>query len=142
VECCLQCREWGFGMDQATLVTDRIIAGQNLLEAMKADGFTVSAAFWQHFPEEDRWRLIVACDHAARTDLLSRILAVGAAIQADRRISAGLKLDDVKLVDTGAHIVSLMARRPLDPALQIVPLEPTVIDGVLIDRTVVYRLAA
>jgi hypothetical protein len=47
-------------MDQDTLVTDQIVNGERLIEALRAAGFVVSFAFWAKPTEEEKWYLYLA----------------------------------------------------------------------------------
>jgi hypothetical protein len=47
-------------MDQDTVVTDQIVNGKRLIEALRAAGFAVSIAFWAKPTEEEKWYLYLA----------------------------------------------------------------------------------
>jgi hypothetical protein len=68
------------------LVRDQIEGGTSVLEALKAEGFPVSGAFWCRIPDQDYWQLIIASPfvsqfgplaayHRVRTILTKRSVA-------------------------------------------------------------------
>ena len=42
------------------LVRDQIEGGASVLEALKAEGFLITGAFWCRIPDQDYWQLIIA----------------------------------------------------------------------------------
>jgi hypothetical protein len=57
-------RTWGASMDQDTVVTDQIVNGKRLIEALGAAGLAVRIAFWAKPTEEEKWYLYLASPNA------------------------------------------------------------------------------
>ena len=50
-------------MDQIALVNQQIDEGRKLLDALRTDGFEVSAACWMQAAEDEQWYLYFASPH-------------------------------------------------------------------------------
>ena len=67
-------------MDQSQLVTEKVVAGEELVRSLENAGMQVRAALWLHFPQEMVWRLLIAsegADHDLRAEhlRLSQVIA-------------------------------------------------------------------
>src|SRR4051812_15386914 len=47
-------------MDPSILVEHDVEVGRQLVQALDAEGFPVTAALWYYIADEDRWRLFIA----------------------------------------------------------------------------------
>jgi hypothetical protein len=63
-------------MHKKILVTDLIVEGARLFEALKRNHFPLVAAFWSYFAESVEWRLVIASplmNHMSPLEVYTRV---------------------------------------------------------------------
>jgi hypothetical protein len=131
-------------MADPKLVREDREAGNLLLAALDEKRVNPTAAFWLHDPEADRWELWLALPEAAR-DLKKAYLSVAEVLRANPSIWKQIELSRTNIVAPDAMTVQLMGRLlrvENPPSAEPVIWHRNVINGVLIEDAVVYRLAA
>ncbi|MGO9261263.1 MAG: hypothetical protein ACLQU1_33885 [Bryobacteraceae bacterium] len=79
-------------MFKKVLVSDLISEGQRLLEALKRNRFSISAAAWYYLPESMEWRLVIVSPAADRSGPLAAYTRV-------QRVLAGTNPSQLTLTD-------------------------------------------
>jgi hypothetical protein len=127
-------------MGTATLVTEDVAAGHNLIEALDAAGFPVKAAFWLYDSDTDKWTLWVGTPRAAK-DLQRAYMRVGEILSAvpDRKV---LELPQIRLVSPDDPTVRAMGSLVSVKGISDVRLRSNVADGIYIEDALIYRTAA
>ena len=128
-------------MAEATLVDADIEAGRELVRALDAEGFPVTAAAWIHFPDDDEWRLVIRTPEASK-DLLAALGKVQQAMEARGDLRRRLHLPRVKLVPPNDRLLEAMGRTIQVPGISTIRWERNMVNGMYIGDAVVYRLAA
>ena len=128
-------------MAAAILVDSDIEMGRELLQILDEDQFPVTAAAWIFFPDVEEWRLVIRTPKATR-DLQQALL--GIAISLDKRgdLRKRLDLSRVKLVPPKDKMLAAMGSVLKVDGTSNIRFSRNVINGVLIDDALIYRLAA
>ncbi len=83
-------------MFKKVLVSDLISEGQRLLEALKRNRFSISAAAWYYLPESMEWRLVIVSPAVDRSGPLAAYTRV-------QRVLAGI--DPSQLTQTDIAVI-------------------------------------
>jgi hypothetical protein len=128
-------------VDQSQLVTDKVVAGEDLVRSLERAGMQVRAAFWLHFPQETVWRLLIASEGADR-DLRAEHVRLSQVIAQNPRWSSLLTSSDVRIISPNDKLIGLMSRGLTAPIASGTRWLRNVVNGTLIEDALIYRLAA
>jgi hypothetical protein len=124
---------------EATLVEADIDAGEKLLVQLDRSKFPVFAAFWMLQSESGEWRLILGTpvvDQAGTRSAYRRLQE-----QTKGRVSPPVPLSDISLVGTTDPLVKLLGQAiQTGPGVSRIRFSHNVIDGVLIQDALIYRM--
>jgi hypothetical protein len=128
-------------MATTALVSTDVEMGGELLKVLDEAAFPVTAAAWIYFPDIDAWRLVIRTPKAER-DLQGALRELAAAMDAKGDLRARLDLSRVKLVPPKDKILAAMGSAVRVDGISNVRFSRNVINGVVIDDALIYRLAA
>jgi hypothetical protein len=128
-------------MATAPLVDADIAMGKELLDILDRVAFPVTGAAWIYYADVDQWRLIIRTPKAEK-DLIGALTQVAGAMDAEGDLRTRLDFSRVKLVPPKDKILAAMGRVVRADGISTVRFNRNVIDGVLIDDALIYRLAA
>lgn len=128
-------------MATTPLVESDIAMGKELLDILDQAKFPVTGAAWVYFEDIDQWRLIVRTPKAEK-DLINALTQVAVAMDAKGDLRARLDFSRVKLVPPKDRMLAAMGSVVRVDGMSTVRFTRNVINGVLIDDALIYRLAA
>jgi hypothetical protein len=128
-------------MATAALVSTDVEMGSELLKVLDEAAFPVTAAAWIYFPDVDEWRLVIRTPKAEK-DLQGALRELAAAMDAKGDLRARLDLSRVKLVPPKDKILAAMGSMVRVDGISNVRFSRNVINGMVIDDALIYRLAA
>ncbi len=130
----------------ATLSTEQIGAGEELVRALDDAGVRVTAALWYFDEDAQRWKLLLASPQVAARgprELYGRIQAVMNDPRASSTVESVIDLSDVNVLPADDPLVDLL-RGSLGELRGIhrVRFTNNVVNGHVIADALIYRLAA
>jgi hypothetical protein len=128
-------------MATTALVNTDVEMGSELLKVLDEAAFPVTAAAWIYFPDVDEWRLVVRTPKAEK-DLQGALRELAAAMDAKGDLRVRLDLSRVKLVPPKDKILAAMGSMVRVDGISNVRFSRNVINGMVIDDALIYRLAA
>jgi hypothetical protein len=128
-------------MVAATLVDADIQMGRELVQILDQAGFPVTGAAWMYFPDVEEWRLVIRTPEAA-TNLQNAYLKMSAAMDAKGDLRQRIDLTRIKVVPPSDRVLEAIGKSIRVDGLGSVRFARNVIDGILIDDALIYRLAA
>lgn len=128
-------------MATPALVNEDVQMGRDLIKILDEAGFAVTGAAWIYAPDIEEWRLRIRTPRA-KTDLLEALLELAHAADAKGDLRARLDLSRVKLVPPDDKMLAAIGSMVRVDGLSNVKFNRNVINGILIDDALIYRLAA
>ena len=128
-------------MATTALVSTDVEMGSELLKVLDEAAFPVTAAAWMYFPDVDEWRLVIRTPKVEK-DLQGALRELAAALDAKGDLRTRLDLSRVKLVPPKDKVLAAMASMVRVDGISNIRFSRNVINGVLIDDALIYRLAA
>lgn len=126
-------------MDSATLVTNSIESGKQLIAEIEKAGLSVDAALWHYDAERDSWKLILASKRVRDTDVRDAYRLVWGVLHAHPDLR--LDLGDIVVTDTSDDLIKLLRKAVrTGPEISEIRFSRNVIDGVYIDDAIIYRM--
>lgn len=123
------------------LVDSDIAMGRELLGILDRAKFPVTGAAWMYFEDVNQWRLLIRTPTAER-DLLGALTQVAGAMDAEGDLRGRLDFSRVKLVPPKDKALAAIASVVRVDGTSTIRFSRNVINGVLIDDALIYRLAA
>lgn len=123
------------------LVSSDIDMGRDLIEILDKAGFPVTAAAWIYSPDIEEWRLRIRTPRAEK-DLLGALREIASVTDAQGDLRVRLDLSRVKLVPPKDKLLAAMGSMVNVTGISNVRFSRNVINGILIDDALIYRLAA
>jgi hypothetical protein len=128
-------------MATTALVSTDVEMGSELLKVLDEAAFPVTAAAWIYFPDVDEWRLVIRTPKAEK-DLQGALRELAAAMDAKGDLRTRLDLSRVKLVPPKDKILAAMSSMVRVDGISNIRFSRNVINGLVIDDALIYRLAA
>lgn len=128
-------------MATTALVSTDVEMGSELLKILDEAAFPVTAAAWIYFPDVDEWRLVIRTPRAEK-DLQGALRELAAAMDAKGDLRTRLDLSRVKLVPPKDKILAAMGSLVRVDGISNIRFSRNVINGVVVDDALIYRLAA
>ncbi len=128
-------------MAAAVLVDADVEMGRELLRILDEIKFPVTGAAWIFFPDIEEWRLVIRTPKAEK-NLQQALLELAVALDQQGDLRKRLDLSRVKLVPPNDKMLAAMGRFVRVEGTSNIRFSRNVIDGVLIDDALIYRLAA
>lgn len=128
-------------MAAAVLVDSDVEMGRELLRILDEAKFPVTAAAWIFFPDIEEWRLVVRTPKAEK-NLQQALLELAVLLDKRGDLRKRLDLSRVKLVPPKDKMLAAMSSIVKVEGISSIRFSRNVIDGVLIDEALIYRLAA
>lgn len=128
-------------MAEAVLVEADIAMGRELLEILDGAAFPVTAAAWVYYADAEEWRLIVRTPKA-ENDLLGALREVAGAMDAAGDLRERIDLSRIRLVPPKDKMLAAMGSMVRVDGASMVRFRRNMINGILIDDALIYRLAA
>jgi hypothetical protein len=128
-------------MATTALVSTDVEMGSELLKVLDEAAFPVTAAAWIYFPDVDEWRLVIRTPKAEK-DLQGALRELAAAMDAKGDLRTRLDLSRVKLVPPKDKILAAMSSIVRVDGISNIRFSRNVINGLVIDDALIYRLAA
>ena len=128
-------------MATTALVNSDVEMGRELVKLLDEAAFPVTAAAWIYFADIDVWRLVIRTPRAER-DLLGALREVASAMDAKGDLRARLDLSRLKLVPPKDNVLAAMGSVVRVDGISNIRFSRNMINGVLIDDALIYRLAA
>jgi hypothetical protein len=128
-------------MAAAVLVDTDVEMGRELLRILDETNFPVTAAAWIFFPDIEEWRLIIRTPKAEK-NLQQALLELAVALDQRGDLRKRLDLSRVKLVPPKDKMLAAMGSVVRVEGTSNIRFSRNVINGVLIDDALIYRLAA
>ena len=128
-------------MATTALVSTDVEMGSELLKILDEAAFPVTAAAWIYFPDVDEWRLVIRTPKAEK-DLQGALRELAAAMDAKGDLRTRLDLTRVKLVPPKDKILAAMSSMVRVDGISNIRFSRNVINGMVIDDALIYRLAA
>ena len=128
-------------MAAAVLVDADVEMGRELLRILDEAIFPVTAAAWIFFPDVEEWRLVVRTPKAEK-NLQQALLELAVLLDQRGDLRKRLDLSRVKLVPPKDKMLAAMGRIVKVEGISSIRFSRNMIDGVLIDDALIYRLAA
>jgi hypothetical protein len=128
-------------MAAAVLVEADVEMGRELLQILDEIKFPVTGAAWIFFPDIEEWRLVIRTPKAEK-NLQQALLELAVALDKRGDLRKRLDLSRVKLVPPNDKILAAMGRFVRADGISSIRFSRNVIDGVVIDDALIYRLAA
>lgn len=128
-------------MATTALVSTDVEMGSELLKVLDEAAFPVTAAAWIYFPNVDEWRLVIRTPKVEK-DLQGALRELAAVLDAKGDLRTRLDLSRVKLVPPKDKVLAAMASMVRVDGISNIRFSRNVINGVLIDDALIYRLAA
>jgi hypothetical protein len=128
-------------MAAAVLVESDVEMGRELLRILDETKFPVTAAAWIFFPDIEEWRLVIRTPKAER-NLQQALLELAVSLDQRGDLRKRLDLSRVKLVPPEDKMLAAMGSVVRVEGTSNIRFSRNVINGVLIDDALIYRLAA
>jgi hypothetical protein len=128
-------------MAAAFLVDADIEMGRELLRILDETKFPVTAAAWIFFPDIEEWRLVIRTPKAEK-NLQQALLELAISLDKQGDLRKRLDLSRVKLVPPKDKMLAAMGTVVRVEGTSNIRFSRNVINGVLIDDALIYRLAA
>jgi hypothetical protein len=128
-------------MAAAVLVDTDVEMGRELLRILDEAKFPVTAAAWIFFPDIEEWRLVVRTPKAEK-NLQQALLEFAVLLDKRGDLRKRLDLSRVKLVPPKDKMLAAMSSIVKVEGISSIRFSRNVINGVLIDDALIYRLAA
>jgi hypothetical protein len=128
-------------MAAAVLVESDVEMGRELLRILDETKFPVTAAAWIFFPDIEEWRLVIRTPKAER-NLQQALLELAVSLDQRGDLRKRLDLSRVKLVPPKDKMLAAMGSVVRVEGTSNIRFSRNVINGVLIDDALIYRLAA
>lgn len=128
-------------MATPALVDADIQMGVELVEMLDKALFPVTAAVWIYFPDVEQWRLLIRTPKAEK-DLLGALREVATTMDANGDLRSRIDFSRIKLVPPKDKVLAAMGSTVKAEGLTTIRFVRNVIDGILIDDALIYRLAA
>ena len=128
-------------MAEAVLVDTDVEMGRELVRILDEAKFTVTGAAWIYFPDIGEWRLVVRTPKAEK-NLQQALLEMAIALDKRGDLRRRLDLSRVKLVPPKDKMLAAMGSVIRADGISTIRFTRNVINGVLIDDALIYRLAA
>lgn len=128
-------------MATTALVGADIEMGREFIKILDETNFPITGAAWIYFPDVEEWRLIVRTPRAEK-DLQGALRQVAAALDEKGDLRTRIDLSRVKLVPPKDKMLAAMGSVVRAEGISTVRFTRNVINGVLIDDALIYRLAA
>ncbi|MGB8398591.1 hypothetical protein [Bradyrhizobium sp.] len=128
-------------MAAAVLVDADVEMGRELLRILDEIEFPVTAAAWIFFPDIEEWRLVIRTPKA-ETNLQQALLELAVSLDQRGDLRKRLDLSRVKLVPPKDKMLAAMGSVVRVDGNSTIRFTRNVINGVLIDDALIYRLAA
>lgn len=128
-------------MVETNLTKEMIDIGAVFIRKLDEHGLRPDAAFWLYFPEEQKWKLIIA-EVKVGTEGPKNIYRKMRKILAHYPDEiSGLSLDDVTLTRPDAPIIVLLrVAIPTGPGISGIRFKNNAINGTLIEDAYIYRV--
>ncbi|WP_130227621.1 hypothetical protein [Bradyrhizobium sp. Leo121] len=128
-------------MAAAVLVDADIDMGSELVRILDEARFPVTGAAWIFFPDVEEWRLVIRTPKAEK-NLQQALLEMAVALDDRGDLRKRLDLSRVKLVPPQDKMLAAMGSIIKVDGISTIRFSRNLINGVLIDDALVYRLAA
>ena len=128
-------------MAAAVLVDADVEMGRELLRILDETIFPVTAAAWAYYPDIDEWRLVIRTQKA-ENNLQQALLELAISLDQRGDLRKRLDLSRVKLVPPKDKMLAAMGSVVRVEGISNIRFSRNVIDGVLVDDALIYRLAA
>lgn len=128
-------------MAAAVLVDADVEMGRELLRILDETKFPVTAAAWIYFPDIEEWRLVIRTPKAEK-NLQQALLELAVSLDERGDLRKRLDLSRVKLVPPKDKMLAAMGSIVKVEGISSIRFSRNVINGVLIDDALIYRLAA
>lgn len=128
-------------MAAAVLVDADVEMGRELLRILDETKFPVTAAAWILFPDIEEWRLVIRTPKAEK-NLQQALLELAVSLDQRGDLRKRLDLSRVKLVPPKDKMLAAMGSVVKVEGISNIRFSRNVINGVLIDDALIYRLAA
>lgn len=128
-------------MAAAVLVDADVEMGRELLRILDETNFPVTAAAWIYFPDIEEWRLVIRTPKAEK-NLQQALLELAVSLDKRGDLRKRLDLARVKLVPPQDKMLAAMGSIVKVEGISSIRFSRNVINGVLIDDALIYRLAA
>lgn len=125
----------------AVVLTQSLIEeGKSLLEVLDDTNFKAEGAFWYHFPDQEKWKLVISLKgphYEGPKNSYERIQRALSKLK-DRR---ELSLEDVMVVNRSEPLLSLLGTLvKTGDGISGIRLRNNVVNGRLVDDAYIYRL--
>lgn len=128
-------------MATPALVSEDIEMGRELINILDEAGFPVTGAAWIYAPDLEEWRLRLRTPKA-KSDPLGALRELANAADAKGDLRARIDLSRVKLVPPDDRMLAAIGSLVKADGLSSIRFSRNVVDGLLIDDALIYRLAA
>jgi len=128
-------------MVASVLVEADVEMGRELLKILDAANFPVTGAAWVYYADAGEWRLLIRTPKAER-DLLGALREVAGAMDAVGDLRGRIDLTRIKLVPPKDRTLAAMSSVVRVEGISSVRFSRNMINGILIDDALIYRLAA
>ena len=128
-------------MAAAVLVDADVEMGRELVRILDEAQFPVTGAAWIYYPDVGEWRLVIRTPKAEK-NLQQALLEMAVALDKRGDLRKRLDLSRVKLVPPKDKMLAAMGSVVRADGLSTIRFTRNVINGVLIDDALIYRLAA
>jgi hypothetical protein len=121
------------------LTDDMKEAGKNVLSALDRAGMNVTACFWSYISQSERWRLIIVSPDVDAYGPLRTYEVVRDALVT---VGKGVNLEDISVISPSNNMVKLLKKaiRTGVGAMSEIRFTGNIVDGVLIEDTLIYRI--
>ncbi|RZN27664.1 hypothetical protein CWO90_24510 [Bradyrhizobium sp. Leo121] len=123
------------------MVDADIDMGSELVRILDEARFPVTGAAWIFFPDVEEWRLVIRTPKAEK-NLQQALLEMAVALDDRGDLRKRLDLSRVKLVPPQDKMLAAMGSIIKVDGISTIRFSRNLINGVLIDDALVYRLAA
>lgn len=128
-------------MATAILVDADVDMGRELIRILDEASFPVTGAAWIFFPDVEEWRLVIRTPKAEK-NLQQALLEIAVALDSQGDLRKRLDLSRVKLVPPKDKMLAAMGSVVRADGLSTIRFSRNIVNGVLIDDALIYRLAA
>lgn len=128
-------------MATAILVDADVDMGRELIRILDEASFPVTGAAWIFFPDVEEWRLVIRTPKAEK-NLQQALLEIAVALDSQGDLRKRLDLSRVKLVPPKDRMLAAMGSVVRADGLSTIRFSRNIVNGVLIDDALIYRLAA
>lgn len=128
-------------MAAPALVEADVEMGLELIGMLDKAFFPVTGAAWVYSPEAEEWRLLIRTPKA-ENDLLGAMREVASTMDAQGDLRSRIDLSRIKLVPPKDKLLAAMGSVVQAEGTSRIRFVRNMIDGILIDDALIYRLAA